>query len=143
MIKTLYAFLAITAVVLTGCTMTPKYTRPEAPIPAGWPSGPAYKETPSTQRAPEAADLQWREFFADERLQSIIATALKNNRDLRVAALNVERARALYRIQRAELLPGSGNRLNGQQATCQDFRDHRFGDPGGVRRQSGHQFLGG
>ena len=105
MIKTLYAFLTVTAVVLTGCTMTPKYTRPEAPIPAGWPSGPAYKETPSTQRAPEAADLQWREFFAGERLQSIIATALKNNRDLRVAALNVERARALYRIQRAELLP--------------------------------------
>ena len=52
-----------------------------------------------------AADLQWREFFADGRLQTIIATALKNNRDLRVAALNVERARALYRIQRAELLP--------------------------------------
>ena len=47
----------------------------------------------------------WREFFADERLQSIIETALKNNRDLRVAALNVERARALYRIQRAELFP--------------------------------------
>ena len=85
--------------------MIPKYTRPEAPIPADWPSGPAYKETPSTQGAPAAADLQWREFFTDERLQKIIETALKNNRDLRVAALNVERARALYRIQRAELLP--------------------------------------
>lgn len=85
--------------------MIPKYTRPEPPIPDGWPSGPAYKETPSTQGAPVAADLQWREFFADERLQKVIETALKNNRDLRVAALNVERARALYRIQRAELLP--------------------------------------
>ena len=105
MIKKLLSFLAITAVLLTGCTMIPKYTRPEAPIPAGWPSGPAYKETPSTQGAPVAADLQWREFFADERLQAIIETALKNNRDLRVAALNVERARALYRIQRAELFP--------------------------------------
>jgi multidrug efflux system outer membrane protein len=85
--------------------MIPKYTRPEAPVPTDWPSGPAYKETPAMQGAPAAADLQWREFFADERLQTIIAKALKNNRDLRVAALNVERARALYRVQRAELLP--------------------------------------
>ena len=105
MIEKLYAFLAITAVLLTGCTMAPKYIRPEAPVPAGWPSGPAYKETSAMQVAPAAADLQWREFFADARLQTIIATALKNNRDLRVAALNVERARALYRVQRAELLP--------------------------------------
>jgi multidrug efflux system outer membrane protein len=44
--KTL-SLLGLTAVFLTGCTMIPKYTRPEAPIPAGWPSGPAYKETPS------------------------------------------------------------------------------------------------
>lgn len=99
------AFILGVLVCLGGCTMAPKYTRPEAPIPADWPSGPAYKETPSKQGAPAAADLQWREFFADERLQAIIATALKNNRDLRVAALNVERARALYRVQRAELLP--------------------------------------
>ncbi len=92
-------------VCLGGCTMIPKYTRPEAPVPAAWPSGPAYKETPAAPGAPVAADLQWREFFADAQLQAIIATALQNNRDLRVAALNVERARALYRIQRAELFP--------------------------------------
>jgi multidrug efflux system outer membrane protein len=99
------SLLALTAVLLTGCTMIPKYTRPEAPIPAGWPSGPAYKRTPTMPGAPSAAELQWRQFFTDERLQTIIATALQNNRDLRVAALNVEQARVLYRIQRAELLP--------------------------------------
>ncbi len=49
--------------------------------------------------------LTWREFFTDEKLQQVIGTALTNNRDLRVAALNVERARAVYGIQRAELLP--------------------------------------
>lgn len=102
--RTIFLIIGI-VVCLGGCTMIPKYTRPEAPIPAEWPSGPAYKETPSTEGAPVAADLKWREFFAGEQLQAIIATALKNNRDLRVAALNVERARALYRIQRAELLP--------------------------------------
>jgi len=105
MTRKLLSLLAITAVLLTGCTMIPEYTRPEAPIPAGWPSGPAYKETLATQGEPLAACLQWREFFTEERLQEIIETALQNNRDLRVAALNVERARALYRIQRAELLP--------------------------------------
>jgi multidrug efflux system outer membrane protein len=52
-----------------------------------------------------AQELKWREFFADKRLQEIIETALSNNRDLRLAALNVERARALYGIQRAELFP--------------------------------------
>ncbi|MHC1727831.1 MAG: efflux transporter outer membrane subunit [Syntrophobacteraceae bacterium] len=108
------SLLAIAALFLSGCTMIPKYTRPEPPVPAAWPSGQAYKETPSAQQAPAAADLQWREFFHDERLQAIIGTALKNNRDLRLAALNVERARALYRIQRADLLPkieGSGRVL--------------------------------
>ena len=101
----LFSILAITAVLFTGCTMIPKYTRPEAPIPPGWPSGPAYKEPPPTKGGSVTAELQWRQFFTDERLQKIIDTALTNNRDLRVAALNVERARALYRIQRAGLFP--------------------------------------
>ena len=92
-------------ICLGGCTMVPNYTRPEAPIPAAWPSGPAYKETTSAPGASVTAELQWRQFFTDDRLQKIIDTALKNNRDLRVAALNVERARALYRVQRAELFP--------------------------------------
>jgi multidrug efflux system outer membrane protein len=100
---------------LTGCTLIPKYTKPEAPVPSSWPSGPAYKESKAAPGAPLAADLKWREFFTDDRIQKIIETALNNNRDLRVASLNVERARALYRIQRAELLPtvnavGSGGR---------------------------------
>ncbi len=91
--------------VFCGCTLEPKYTRPAAPVPASWPSGPAYKEPQATRQAPLTADVQWRQFFTDPRLQKIIDTSLDNNRDLRVAALNVERARAMYRIQRAELLP--------------------------------------
>jgi outer membrane protein, multidrug efflux system len=107
--------LVFAVVLFAGCTMIPEYTRPEAPVPADWPSGLAYKETPSTQGASLAADLQWREFFPDERLQKVIEAALNNNRDLRLAALNVERARAIYGIQRAELFPvlnatGSGSK---------------------------------
>jgi outer membrane protein, multidrug efflux system len=112
--RKLFLLVGIVA-LLTGCTLVPKYTKPEAPVPSSWPSGPAYKETQTTPGAPVAVDLKWRKFFTDERLQKIIETALNNNRDLRVASLTVERARALYRIQRNELLPainavGSGGK---------------------------------
>jgi outer membrane protein, multidrug efflux system len=100
-----FFLLSIIITLLGGCTMAPKYTRPDAPVPAQWPAGVAYKETKSVASAPAAAELPWREFFTDERLQKIIGIALDNSRDLRLAALNVERARALYGIQRAELLP--------------------------------------
>lgn len=100
-------------VFLTGCSLIPKFTQPKAPVPETWPSGPAYKETPAG--VPAAVDLNWREFFTDGRLQNLIETALTGNRDLRLASLNVARARALYRIQRNELFPavnaaGSGGK---------------------------------
>ncbi|MBZ0158451.1 MAG: AdeC/AdeK/OprM family multidrug efflux complex outer membrane factor [Alphaproteobacteria bacterium] len=109
-----YQWLSVSLLilVLTGCTMAPRYTRPEAPVPASWPEGPAYKGSAATSEV--AATLTWREFFIDEQLQKLIALALENNRDLRVAALAIERSRALYRIQRADLFPsvdatGSGS----------------------------------
>ena len=105
MTEKLLTLLAITVVLLTGCTLAPKYTRPEAPVPASWPSGPAYDNAQVLPGAPAAAELKWREFFTDDRLRTVIETALKNNRDLRTAALNVERARAVYGIARADLLP--------------------------------------
>jgi multidrug efflux system outer membrane protein len=109
-----FLLVGITA-VLSGCTLTPQYTRPEAPVPADWPSGAAYEETKAVPGTPTATEIQWQEFFSDERLQQVIDTALNNNRDLRLAALNMERARALYGIQRAELFPsinavGSGSK---------------------------------
>jgi len=92
-------------IFLGGCNMTPKYTRPQAPIPTDWPEGSAYQSSPSYEDAPAAAELRWQEFFTDKKLQQVIETALANNRDLRLAALNVEKARSLYGVQRAELLP--------------------------------------
>ncbi|MBI5445032.1 MAG: efflux transporter outer membrane subunit, partial [Deltaproteobacteria bacterium] len=67
------------------------------------PTGPAYKAP--EPGAPVAADIGWQEFLVDERLRRLVGLALGQNRDLRIAALNVERSRAQYRIQRAELLP--------------------------------------
>ncbi len=112
--RNLFFLTGMIVVFLGGCTLAPEYSRPAAPVPAGWPAGAAYDETKPAPSAPAAADLPWREFLADERLQEVVETALKNNRDLRLAALNVERARALYGVQRAELFPavqavGSGS----------------------------------
>jgi multidrug efflux system outer membrane protein len=130
----LFFLLLGIALVLGACTLAPKYTRPEAPITADWPSGAAYQETRTTTGAPTASALGWQEFFTDENLQKIIETALNNNRDLQLAALNVQRARALYGIQRAELFPsvnasGSGIRqrvpadlsTTGKEITAEEY----------------------
>lgn len=106
--------LAVTAALLGGCSLIPDYQRPDAPVAAAWPQGEAYGSAAS-EGSHAAADLQWRAFFRDPALQQLVQVALENNRDLRVAALNVEAYRALYRIQRSELLPsvsadGSGTR---------------------------------
>ncbi|MCX6992692.1 MAG: efflux transporter outer membrane subunit [Kiritimatiellaeota bacterium] len=93
------------AAVFGGCTLIPKYVRPQAPVPATWPTGSAYKATTAKTNSPTAADIPWHDFFSDAKLQKIIDLALTNNRDLRVAVLTIEKTRAMYRIQRADLLP--------------------------------------
>jgi multidrug efflux system outer membrane protein len=103
--KLLLLIGGVVITLLTACSLAPKYTRPAAPVPADWPKGAAYQETVTATVAPAPSELNWQEFFPDEKLQKVITMALKNNRDLRLAVLNVERARALYGIQRAELLP--------------------------------------
>lgn len=103
--KNLFIILGAIVVILGGCTLAPQYSRPDAPIPTGWPNGAAYTANHANPNFSDAAHLKWKEFLTDERLQQVIDMALANNRDLRLAALNVERARALYGIQRAELFP--------------------------------------
>lgn len=105
MIK-LFTPLALVA-ALSACSLAPKYERPAAPVDATWPTGPAYNAAlaDGSASAVPAAEIGWREFFADPYLQRLIETALANNRDLRVAALNIEQARALYQIQSAARLP--------------------------------------
>jgi multidrug efflux system outer membrane protein len=94
-------------VLLASCTMAPHYERPASPVPATWPAEPPpAAAAPAAPASPAvAADLGWRDFFRDHRLQELIALALGQNRDLRVAALNVEMVAAQYRIQRAALFP--------------------------------------
>ncbi|MDR3298996.1 MAG: efflux transporter outer membrane subunit [Candidatus Accumulibacter sp.] len=89
--------------VLNACSLAPEYERPESPISTQWPKGAAYVQDRAD--APGAADLKWQDFFANAVLRKIIQQALENNRDLRLAALNVERARGMYGIQRGDLFP--------------------------------------
>ncbi|AWP75416.1 AdeC/AdeK/OprM family multidrug efflux complex outer membrane factor [Bordetella bronchiseptica] len=105
--RTLLSLAVATA--LAGCSLAPTYERPQAPVDAAYPSGPAYGAPgQAAAGAPAAADVGWRDFFGDPLLQELLALSLANNRDLRVAALNVEAARAQYRIQRADLAPSVG-----------------------------------
>jgi multidrug efflux system outer membrane protein len=103
---TVLAPIALLCVVsLAACTLMPRYQRPAAPVPSSYPAYPeAHAGTPESPGL-AAADTGWYEFFADDRLRALLSLALANNRDLRVAALNVEQSRAQYRIQRSALLP--------------------------------------
>ena len=87
--------------ILAACSLDPHYLRPSPAVPAGWPVGDAYL------REQEAAlpSIDWRQVFRDPHLQTIIQQALADNQDLAIAAANIESARALYRVQRAALLP--------------------------------------
>jgi multidrug efflux system outer membrane protein len=95
------------ALALAGCSLEPTYERPAAPVAGAYPQGPAYVHA-SANTDIAAADIGWRDFLEDPRLQQLVAIALANNRDLRVAALNVEAARAQLRVQRSELYPSVG-----------------------------------
>lgn len=96
------------ACLMAGCTsLAPTYERPAAPVPA------TYAPSPAAGPADSAA-VPWQTFFTDTRLKGLIELALANNRDLRVAVLKIEQARASYRVQDAQRLPsvtagGSGS----------------------------------
>ena len=84
---------------LSACTLAPHYEQPAAPV------APAYEQADTAAAAVPAAEIGWKEFFPDPDLHNLIARALTNNRDLRIATLNVEAARAQYRIRQADLVP--------------------------------------
>ncbi|SNT10826.1 efflux transporter outer membrane subunit [Sphingopyxis indica] len=120
--KKSHVFLAaIASVGLTGC-MAPKYVPSAMPVPDELAVEGTVSET-----AAYPPDVAWEEFFTDQRLRNVVRIALDNNRDLRVALATMEQARALYRVQRADLLPTIG--IDGS-ATYQDY-------PGGVSGAGG------
>ena len=102
--------LATTA-ALAGCSQMPTYERPVAPLATQWPgttAAPANTPTP-------AAQLAWQDYFADASLRRLIDIALLNNRDLRVAVLNIDLARAQLGIKRADQFPTLNAALTGSR----------------------------
>lgn len=96
--------LAISASLLSGCmSLAPEHTRPPLPVAAAFPQPAA----PVSAAMPAAA-VDWQSFYTDPELRGLIARALINNRDLRMAVLRVEEARAAYGIQRADQFPTLG-----------------------------------
>ncbi|MCD0503085.1 efflux transporter outer membrane subunit [Bordetella petrii] len=126
------------AAMLAGCSLAPDYQRPESPVPGDWPTQPkvqygaddrptSLSEQPAQAVAPvgavPTADLGWRDFFRDPRLQALIELSLVNNRDLRVAVQRVEEARAQYGVQRGAQWPTIGAGAEGtRQRTPANMR---------------------
>jgi len=95
---------------LSSCSFIPEYTKPDLPIPEKFPKDGVYTNI-NFDNSSEVYNLKWQEFFTDEKLKKIIELGLKNNKDLKIAAFNLESARLMYGIKRAELYPslyGSG-----------------------------------
>lgn len=101
--------LAAAALLAACANLAPEYQRPAAPVPAVFPEA-----TPDTGSA--AAERPWRRQFTDPRLQRLIELALEHNRDLRIAALTIEQARAQYRVQDAARLPALDAAASGSHA---------------------------
>ena len=110
-------FLALGAAwLLAGCSMIPTYERPAAPIATDWPTlSASAADSASANNSTAAADIEWQSFFSDPRLRQLIDAALRNNRDLRVAVLNIEQARAQFQIRRADQFPTVGAAVTGSR----------------------------
>lgn len=128
-----FSAVLLAATALSACTMAPRYVQPAAPVAVSWPTtiGDVSSSTigvsptvvtSATMVQPNVAALGWQDMFQSPKLQSLIRAALTNNRDLRVATLNIKAARATYGIQRADLMPslsasGTGTRQRSSDNT--------------------------
>ena len=110
--KTSLLWLAVSSGLLAGCSVIPTYERPAAPVAAQF-SGEFLGA--SGGAATPAADIEWQNFFTDPKLNQLILAALQNNRDLRIAMLTIEQARAQFQIRRADQFPTLNAALTGSR----------------------------
>jgi multidrug efflux system outer membrane protein len=111
------ALLAATvALALGACSMIPTYERPAAPVAGSWPEAvPGSTPSVALSASQAAPNVEWQSFFSDAKLRQLIAAALRNNRDLRIAVLNIEQARAQFQIRRADQFPTVNVALTGNR----------------------------
>lgn len=103
----------VLVLMLGACSMIPAYERPAAPVANVWPGSAPGEAIPAANAAP---NVEWQSFFSDAKLRQLIAAALRNNRDLRVAVLNIEQARAQFQIRRADQFPTVNLAVTGNRA---------------------------
>jgi|TARA_R110002126_G_scaffold3263_1_gene18322 multidrug efflux system outer membrane protein len=96
------AVLLSVSTSLSACSLMPDYLRPHAPVAISWSDSASYDAAASLALA---HNLSWQAFYRDPALRQVVKTVLENNKDLKLAALNIKEARALYRIERADILP--------------------------------------
>ncbi|MBU1352920.1 MAG: efflux transporter outer membrane subunit [Gammaproteobacteria bacterium] len=111
MIKRSTSLALAAAALLAGCSFIPTYERPAAPVPATYTANATQASAPT---------VPWQDYFAEPRLRKLIETALANNRDLRVAVLNIEQARATFQVRRADMYPSVGLAANASRAPAAD-----------------------
>ena len=109
--------------LISACTMAPKYKQPELPIAENWPG-----ENTSIDEEQKAASIKWQDFFQSSQLQDIIKITLENNTNLKSAVLNIEAARALYRIKAGNIYPpldatASGSRRHNTDKSSSTGKD--------------------
>jgi len=117
-LKTVPVILA--GLLLSACSLAPSYERPALPVAGDWPAPPAVVDAAANKGGQAAHEIAWQDFFQDDQLKQVIAIALEHNRDLRVATLNIERARALYQVQSANQLPTLNAGLSGARQRVPD-----------------------
>ncbi|MEN4704400.1 efflux transporter outer membrane subunit [Pantoea agglomerans] len=100
-------------IILAGCNLQPHYERPALPVSQRWGGEDKLKEA---QGGTLASETGWQTYFGDEQLRQLIGLALQNNRDLKVSVLNVESARASFRVERSALMPSIS--ANGSQTSA-------------------------
>ena len=127
--KRLFPFGLLLVGLLSGCMVGPNYKRPEVDSPAAFRGADAV----TTE---SLADLPWWDVFGDETLKGLVATALTNNYDLRIAVSRIEQASALETQTRAGLFPAAG-----YDAQASRGRNASLGNAV-VNNKTGSTFLG-
>jgi multidrug efflux system outer membrane protein len=95
-----FALAAAAAAALASCKMGENYKAPDVATPATFGAGLTGKES--------LADMNWWQMFQDPTLQELIKNALKGNKDLAIAAANVDRYQQLIIISSAQGKPQVG-----------------------------------
>lgn len=109
--KKQYLTLLLGCTLLSSCALAPEYQQPQDMTSQTWIKGADGNESQVTEMR-FASEVPWKDFYKSEELQAVISLGLANNKDLRTAVLNIERARAAYNIERADLYP----KINGDAA---------------------------